>query len=133
MEEVDRCDEIDQFHKSHNAPVPYPRMHDSEQKCAHFCFEWCIVGYGTGALWDCELGQYWWLSARLVDLPNIYHSQEILHHHIPTPIPCPNAKNFMIQIVLFKLKLFQNFILPQLSVSYTIMISYCSLNKFNMY
>ena len=44
--------EIDQIHKSHNAPVPYPTMHHSEQKCAHFCSEWCIVGYGTGALWD---------------------------------------------------------------------------------
>ena len=29
---------------------PYPTMHHSEQKCAHFCSEWCIVGYGTGAL-----------------------------------------------------------------------------------
>ena len=38
--------------KSHNSPVPYPTMHHSEQKCAHFCSEWCIVGYGTGALWD---------------------------------------------------------------------------------
>ena len=37
---------------SHNAPVPHPTMHHSEQKCAHFCSEWCIVGYGTGALWD---------------------------------------------------------------------------------
>ena len=36
----------------HNLPVPYPTMHHSEQKCAHFCSEWCIVGYGTGALWD---------------------------------------------------------------------------------
>ena len=55
---------IDQIHKSHNAPVTYPQelitvisswhpaMHHSEQKCAHFCSEWCIVGYGTGALWD---------------------------------------------------------------------------------
>ena len=38
--------------KSHNAPVPYPTMHHSEQKCAHFCSEWCIMGYGRGALWD---------------------------------------------------------------------------------
>ena len=45
-------DSMDQFHKSHNAPVPYPTMHHSEQKCAHFCSEWCIVGYGTGALCD---------------------------------------------------------------------------------
>ena len=43
---------IDQFYKSHNASVPYPTMHHSEQKCAHFCSEWCIVGYGTDALWD---------------------------------------------------------------------------------
>ena len=42
----------DQFFKSHNALVPYPTMHHSEQKCAHFCSEWCIVGYGTGALWE---------------------------------------------------------------------------------
>ena len=42
---------IDLIHKSHNAPVPYPTMHHSEQKCAHFCSEWCMVGYGTGVLW----------------------------------------------------------------------------------
>ena len=35
---------IDQFHKSQNAPVPYPTMLHSEQKCAHFCSEWGIVG-----------------------------------------------------------------------------------------
>ena len=38
--------------RSHNAPVPYPTMHHSEQKCSHFCSEWCIVGYGTYAFWD---------------------------------------------------------------------------------
>ena len=43
---------IDQFHKSQNAPVLYPTMLYSEQKCAHFCSEWGIVGYGTGAFWD---------------------------------------------------------------------------------
>ena len=32
--------------------VPYPRMLRSEQKCAHFCSEWSIVGYGAGAFWD---------------------------------------------------------------------------------
>ena len=30
-------------------------MHHSEQKCAHFCSEWCIVGYETGALWDLQI------------------------------------------------------------------------------
>ena len=43
---------IDQFHKSQNAPVPYPTMLYSEQKCAHFCSEWSIVGYGTHASGD---------------------------------------------------------------------------------
>ena len=42
-------DTVDLIHKSHNSPVSYPTMHYSVQKCAHFCFEWCIVGYGTGA------------------------------------------------------------------------------------
>ena len=41
-----------QMNKSHNAPAPYPTMHHSEQKCAIFCSEWCIVWYETGALWD---------------------------------------------------------------------------------
>ena len=27
-------------------------MRHSEQKCVHFCSEWCIVGYGTSALCD---------------------------------------------------------------------------------
>ena len=37
----------DQIHKSHNASVAYNTMQHSEQKCAHFWYEWCIVGYGT--------------------------------------------------------------------------------------
>ena len=43
---------IDPIHKSQNAPVPYPTVLHSEQKCAHFCSEWSIVGYGTDAFWD---------------------------------------------------------------------------------
>ena len=39
-------------HKPHNTAVPHPTMHHSEQKCAYFFSTWCIVGYGTGALWD---------------------------------------------------------------------------------
>ena len=27
------------IHKSHDAPIPYPTMHHSEQKCAHFSSE----------------------------------------------------------------------------------------------
>ena len=26
--------------------------HYSDQKCAHVCSEWCVVGYGAGASWD---------------------------------------------------------------------------------
>ena len=34
-------------------------MHHSEQKCAHFCSGWSIVGYGTGAFWYlCKLGHF---------------------------------------------------------------------------
>ena len=47
---------------SDNAHVVYPRVHHSEQKCAYFCFEWCIVGYGTCAWWDL------WMI-----LPHIFH------------------------------------------------------------
>ena len=43
---------IDLIHKSQNTPAPYPTMLHSEQKCVHFCSEWDIVGYGTGAFWD---------------------------------------------------------------------------------
>ena len=47
---------IDQSHKSHSAAALYPTMHHSEQKCAHFCSEWCIVGYGAAACGICEIG-----------------------------------------------------------------------------
>ena len=41
------------FHKSHNAPVPYPTQYTTvKQKCAHFCSIVVYRGYGTGALWD---------------------------------------------------------------------------------
>ena len=47
-EEKQMCDNIiiDLIHKSQTAPAPYPTMLHSEQKCAHFCSEWSIVGYG---------------------------------------------------------------------------------------
>ena len=50
---------IDLIHKPHKAPITYPTMHHSEEKYAHFCSDWCIVVYGTGAswdLWDLSLG-----------------------------------------------------------------------------
>ena len=42
---------IHQSHKFRKSPVPYPTRYHSEQRCAHFCSEWCIVEYGTGPLW----------------------------------------------------------------------------------
>ena len=39
----------DLIKKSQNTPVPYPTMPHLEQKCAHFCSERSIEGYGTGA------------------------------------------------------------------------------------
>ena len=50
--------QIDLIHKSYNTLVLYPKMHNSEQKCAQFPPTWCIVGYGTWALrdlWDCDI------------------------------------------------------------------------------
>ena len=35
---------IELIHKTQNAPVPYSTMFHSEQKCAHFCSGWSIVG-----------------------------------------------------------------------------------------
>ena len=43
---------IEQIHKSHDTPISYPKMHHSEQKCAHFSSEWCFVGYRAGAWRD---------------------------------------------------------------------------------
>ena len=44
------------FHKSHNASDKYPTMHHFVTEmctCVHISVtKWCIVGYGTGALWD---------------------------------------------------------------------------------
>ena len=51
MESMGTRSLIDQSHKSRNAPVSYPTMYNSEQKCAHFYSEWSIVGYGAGAFW----------------------------------------------------------------------------------
>ena len=52
------CDQvpIEQFHESQNLPALYPTMLHSEQKYAHSCSEWSIMGYGTGAFWDLGSG-----------------------------------------------------------------------------
>ena len=57
---------IEPIHKCHNALAPCPTMHHSEQKCTHFCSEWCIMGYETGELrnlwsWFTVLWGWSWL------------------------------------------------------------------------
>ena len=49
---IDVCHDVEQYHKFQYAPVPIPIMLHSEQKCAHLCSEWSIVGYRTRAWWD---------------------------------------------------------------------------------
>ena len=44
--------QMDLNHKSQNVPIPYPTMLHPEQKSAHFCSEWSIMGYETDAFWD---------------------------------------------------------------------------------
>ena len=34
----------DQSHKSNDPPVTYATIYRSDQKCAHFCSDWCVVG-----------------------------------------------------------------------------------------
>ena len=46
------ADAIVLIHKFQNASLPYPTMQHSEQKCAHFCSECCIMGYELRDLWD---------------------------------------------------------------------------------
>ena len=41
-------------------------------KCTHFCFEWSIVGYGTGAFWD-----FWIWSIHVLNFVEmIYNTNE---------------------------------------------------------
>ena len=54
-------------------------MHNSEQKCAHFCSEWRILGYGIGALWDWGIRSTESEYTGLQRIPN-----QALWHFIPT-------------------------------------------------
>ena len=61
-------------HESQKAPVPYPTVFHSEQKCAHFCAEWNLVGYKTGSFWD-----LWnWSIGRLSFLHVYFRINEIM-------------------------------------------------------
>ena len=74
------------IHKSHSAPVPYPTMHHSEQKCAHFCSEWCIMGYGTTVLRVCEICLLPWL----LHVNNEYKCEQQFYagHNIISAVAC---------------------------------------------
>ena len=69
---------INQINKSHNALVLYPTMHHSEQKCAYFCSEWCIVGYETSALWNLW---DWSIPALFMMVSAMLSCHTICHHH----------------------------------------------------
>ena len=81
----------DLIHKSHNAPVPYPTMHHSEQKCAHFCSEWCFVGYETCTLCDLWIVVSWRLSA-FADCVECLGQRGL---HKTVGYNCPSKLNFM--------------------------------------
>ena len=61
---------IDQFHKSQNAPVPYPTMLHSEQKCAALCD---IERVHSGI---CELDQFDWFPFTGADDATLYVGHE---------------------------------------------------------
>ena len=67
-----------QIHKSHNAPIRYPKMHHTEKKCINLCSVWYIVGYGTAALWDL------WINFTEIKQINKSHNAPIrypiMHH-----------------------------------------------------
>ena len=83
---------IDQIHKSHNTPVPYPTIQHSEQKYAHFCSECCIVGFRTDALWDLW---EWSLAHGFALVYNLApcHMVQTLQHIWSTIYGCPVFKS----------------------------------------
>ena len=50
-------------------------MPHSEQKCTHFCSEWCIVGYKTDALWDLWIRPSKSHNASVL-YPTMHHSEQ---------------------------------------------------------
>ena len=60
-----QTNEIDQSHKSNNAPAPYPTILDFGKKCAHYCYKVVYYVIRTGSLWDlwdwsiCSIMQAW--------------------------------------------------------------------------
>ena len=55
---------INQCHKSHNAPIPYPIVHHSKQKCVHTLWDMGQVRYGI-----CKI-------SLLLSFPGQYSSRE---------------------------------------------------------
>ena len=49
---------VDQPHKSRTPPVPYSTMQHPEQKCTHFYFGWCTVGYEGGTMCNFRILSY---------------------------------------------------------------------------
>ena len=84
-----------QSHKSHNAPVPYPTIHHFGTEMCILMFQWCIVGYGTGALWDLWDWSIWMSSLCLLLL--LFTLNMLNYFNSLAPGKCGN--NFKIVIL----------------------------------
>ena len=74
-----------EHHESHNAPVPYPTIHHIWTEIGTFLFwtRWCIVGYGTDALWD-----FWgWSIGSRLFRTKMNHDDVIKWEHFPRNWP----------------------------------------------
>ena len=73
----------DNFHKSHNAHVPYHTIHHWEQKCAHFCSE-CFMLWDMGHV-QCEICEIVQLSQNKTKCNSIMASPGLIYIHIYPP------------------------------------------------
>ena len=76
--------QIDPTHKPHSAPVSYPTMHHFvTEMCTHVHIsvtKWCIVGYGTGVLWDLCYRSVTWTFVTMVLCGIVCEIRSLLTH-----------------------------------------------------
>ena len=80
-----------------NAPVSYPTMLHSERKCAHFCSEWSIVGYGTWAFWDLW---YWSKPVRYICGTRVLYIKVLVLCAESVPIICGLSHRYHTECLL---------------------------------
>ena len=76
--------------------VPFPIMYHSEQKCAHFCSEWCVVGYG---IYIVEFVRYIYFL-QPPSTTNSPHPPHSPHIHPPNQPPTPNVSVYLCAIAI---------------------------------